>query len=278
MPASDPFFQRVLTGLLDEGRLSRSDSILVVCGGSTDFENLRAAGLTNVTISNLDERMLVDGGKQYDPYDWRYENAERLTVEDGSYDVVMVHSGLHHLRCPLKGVTEMYRVARKGILGFEPNMNAFTKLGARLGFGQRWEHAAVYFNDCKWGGVENTEIPNFVYRFRADDIVQTANTFNPIAEHRCRFWYSTRFPDRLLSVRNPLIRIPAKLGAPVFEMAGRTFSSLANNMAFWVQKPAVPADLLPWLEHRDVEVRLSETKLRSLYRLDSRSAPPPTSE
>lgn len=272
MNSTDPFIQRVLSEAVRKGWLSPSDSILVVCGGGTDFDNLRAAGFTNVTISNLDERMLSDGGQRYAPYAWRFENAESLNVEDASYDVVMVHSGLHHLRCPLKGVTEMYRVARKGILGFEPNMNAFTKLGAKLGFGQRWEHAAVYFNDNRWGGVENTEIPNYVYRFRADDIRQTAATYDPVAEHECRFWYSTRFPDRLLSVSNPLIRIPSKLGATLFELAGRTFPALANNMAFWVRKPRIPAELLPWLEQRDGEVRLNAAHLNGLYRSSSGAA------
>jgi SAM-dependent methyltransferase len=260
-----PFFQRVLTDLLADGSISRDDSILVVCGGDTDFDNLQAAGFTKVTISNLDERMLTDGGARYQPYQWRYENAETLTVADGSYDLVLVHSGLHHLRCPLKGVTEMYRVARKGVIGFEPNLNLFTKLGARLGFGQRWEHAAVYFNDCRWGGVENSEIPNFVYRFRADDLRQTANTCNPVADHQCRFWYSTRFPDRLLSVRNPLIRIPSKLGAPLMELAGRTLPVFANNMAFWIRKPVLPDELLPWLEWADGEVKINPQALQQIY-------------
>ena len=261
----DPFFQTVLADLLKSSAISKEDSILVICGGDTDFDNLRTAGFENVTISNLDERMLADNGACYAPYQWRFENAETIQTADASYDFVLVHSGLHHLRCPLKGVTEMYRVARKGIIGFEPNLNLFTKLGARLGFGQRWEHAAVFFNDMKWGGVENTEIPNYVYRFRADDIRQTANTFNPVADHECRFWYSTRFPDRLLSVRNPLIRIPAKLGAPVFEFAGRTLPVLANNMAFWVRKPAVPEDLLPWLTTSEGVVRLDQKELAKIY-------------
>lgn len=268
----DPFFQRALKHLLDSGELQLDSSILVVCGGDTDFANLQAAGFTNVTITNLDERMLATGGKEYAPYKWAYETAEGLTQEDKSYDLVMVHSGLHHLRCPLKGITEMYRVARLGVLGFEPNMSFFTKLGAKLGFGQDYEHAAVYFNDLKWGGVENTEIPNYVYRFRADDVVQTANTYNPIARHDCKFWYATRFPTRLLSVSNPLIRIPSKLLAPVFEFFGRTFPALANNMAFYIKKPAVPGDLLPWLEQRDGEVRLNADYVRELYQESDKNA------
>lgn len=270
MKTTDPFFQTVLADLLDKGCISKDDSMLVICGGTTDFDNLMAAGFTNVTISNLDERMLADGGACYLPYAWRFENAEKIDVENGSYDLVLVHSGLHHLRCPLHGITEMYRIARKGVIGFEPNMNLFTKLGAHLGFGQIWEHAAVYFNDLKWGGVENTEIPNFVYRFRADDIRQTANTFNPIADHRCRFWYSTRFPDRLLSVSNPLIRIPAKLGAPLFELAGSLLPSLANNIAFWIEKPKLPEDLLPWLRLEDGKVTLDKDKLQKLYQAEGR--------
>lgn len=261
----DPFFQKVLLSLLGRNLVETDDSILVICGGDADFENLRAAGFTDVTISNLDERMLEDNGACYAPYSWRFENAETLQVKDESYDVVLVHSGLHHLRCPLKGVTEMYRVARKGIIGFEPNLNVFTKLGAYFGFGQRWEHAAVFFNSMRWGGVENTDIPNYVYRFRPDDIRQTVNTFNPVADHRCRFWYATRFPDRLLSVRNPLVRLPARFGAPIFELAGRWIPALANNMAFWAQKPQIPCELLPWLNETEGSVSLDHDELAKIY-------------
>ncbi len=265
MNRSDPFFQRVLGCLVSEGAVHPEDSVLVVCGGDTDHANLREAGFTNVTISNLDERMQADGGNRYAPYGWRYEHAEALGMESCSYDVVMVHSGLHHLRCPLKGVTEMYRVARKGILGFEPNLNAFTRLGARLGFGQRYETAAVYFNDCRWGGVENSEIPNHVFRFRRDDIHRTVQTFNPVAEHECRIWYATRFPSCLSSVGNPFIRIPAKMGAPLFEMAGRICPFLANNMAFWVRKPRIPEELFPWLRETDGGIHVNKEYLEGLY-------------
>lgn len=77
----------------------------------------------------------------------------------------------------------MYRIASSGILGFEPYRNLFTTLGVALGFEQKYEIAAVFHNDRKYGGVENTAIPNFIYRFTSSDIRRTIQSWSPIAGH-----------------------------------------------------------------------------------------------
>ena len=38
---------------------------------------------------------------------------------------------------------------------------------------QEYEHAAVFYNDCVFGGVKNTPIPNFIYRWTRRDIEKT---------------------------------------------------------------------------------------------------------
>ena len=37
--------------------------------------------------------------------------------EDGAFDFVVVHQGLHHCHSPHRGLLEMYRVARRGGAG-----------------------------------------------------------------------------------------------------------------------------------------------------------------
>ncbi len=247
--ASAGFYRSVLEILLADGTLNRRDNILVVCGDTTDRRVFLDAGFKNVTISNVDERLRARGEKPFAPYAWRRLDARQLDLPDACYDFAVVHSGLHHLDCPPKGLAEMLRVAGKGVIGFEPCKNIFTALGIRLGFGQEYEKAAVFDNECKRGGANNSEIPNYVYRFRKDDIKRTVQASSPICRYRYRYWFATRMPARLQNVRNPLVRFTARAGGGFFEFMGRHFPCLANNMAFAVIKPAnLESGLFPWLK------------------------------
>jgi hypothetical protein len=51
--------------------------------------------------------------------------------------------------------------------------NSTIILRMRTGFGQEYEQAAVYENDCRFGGVRNTFISNYVYCFSAREIRKT---------------------------------------------------------------------------------------------------------
>ena len=244
----DDFYRCVLEELLSEGVVSTTSKILVICGGETDHRVLLSLQFGDVTISNVDRRLDEAGVNRFAPYDWCYQDAECLSYPDNSFEFVLVHSGLHHLRCPHKGITEMYRVASSGIVGFEPNRNLFTSLGVKLGVGQEYETAAVFYNDLKYGGVANTQVPNLVYRYTQDDIMRTVQTYAPIARHRCRFWHTTRISERLGRMKRPFPRMFARLAGSTLPIMGRAFPFMANNMAFFVSKPSLPGDLFPWLK------------------------------
>ena len=251
-PEGDPdFYAAVLSELLADSTLSRGSRILVVCGGDRDHEILSSLAFDQVTICNLDARLQHDGAERFAPYRWSYEDAEALSYEDASFDFVIVHSGLHHLRCPLKGLTEMYRVAARGLLGFEPNRSLFTALGVKLGFGQEYETSAVFHNDCEFGGVANSPVPNFVFRFSKADVVRAIQSYAPVARHRYRFWYATRIPGRLYRMKRRSLGILIELTRGLLVFLGKTLPLFANNVAFFVAKPDLPADLFPWLTVED---------------------------
>jgi ubiquinone/menaquinone biosynthesis C-methylase UbiE len=259
------FYASVLTEMIDEGVISTSSKILVVCGDTHDYETLISRHFENVTISNLDDRLEADGDNRFAPYAWEYQHAERLSYEDESFDFVVVHSGLHHLRCPQKGIAEMYRVAALGVLAFEPHRNLFTSLGVKLGFGQAYETAAVFYNDCKYGGVENSNVPNYVCRFTKGDIRRTIQAHSPVAGHHFRFWYATRIPDRLVKMKRKYLWACVAVAGNLLVYLGKTFPFFANNMAFYVAKPAIPGDLFPWLQVEGSAIVPKEEWLRKRY-------------
>jgi ubiquinone/menaquinone biosynthesis C-methylase UbiE len=43
-----------------------------------------------------------------------------MAFDDNSFDFAIVHNGLHHCYSPHRGLLELYRVSRQGILVFEP--------------------------------------------------------------------------------------------------------------------------------------------------------------
>jgi len=255
------FYKGTICKLQAQGTFGPTAKVLIVNGGDFDAAVFQDLGFKDVTIANLDER--VTGESPFAPYEWSFQNTENLDYPDDSFDYVVVHSGLHHLRCPPKGILEMYRVARKGILGFEPHDCLFTRLGVKLGFGQAYETAAVYHNKLKWGGVANTAVPNYVYRFSARDLVRTIQVNRPIGKHTFRFFYATRTPGRLMTLKNPLLRFGGGILSSVFDFLEHSSPLLANNIAFYVGK--APEELFPWLKEDDGEILPDREYLDRIY-------------
>src|SRR5262245_49203576 len=120
------FYHEVLEQLLRAGVMLTDMEVLVLCGGDTDRTVMRGCGFHNVVISNVSQPQCESA-----PFFSCQQDAERLTYEDESFDFCVVHNGLHHCQSPHRALGEMYRVARKGILFFEPYDNLVTRLGVK---------------------------------------------------------------------------------------------------------------------------------------------------
>ena len=160
----------------------------------------------------------------------------------------------------------MYRVARRAVVVFEPYDGAAVRLAVRLGFGQDYEVAAVADNGLTHGGVRNTEIPNFVYRWTEAEVRKAIRSYDPIGRQRFAFHYATRVPWRRLELlRSRLYLGLVVLALPFLRLASLLMPRLANNFAFVVEKPSLPADLHPWLAIRDGGVVLDRAWVRARY-------------
>jgi SAM-dependent methyltransferase len=238
----DDFYSETLRRLLSDGWLELDSSVLVVCGGRYDRDAFHGLGFRNVTISNLDSRI---DGDEFAPYPWSLQDVEDLRFEDGAFDFVVVHQGLHHCHSPHRGLLEMYRVARRGVLAFEPRDTRLVRLGVRLGFGQEYEIAAVAGNGLQFGGVGNSSTPNFVYRWTEREIEKTIRTFSPVGRAGFRYFSALRVPkERMRSMKNRLVA--GALGAllPVVRLFAALFPRQSNCFAFAITKVE---ELHPWM-------------------------------
>jgi SAM-dependent methyltransferase len=85
-----------------------------------DAARLRGMGAFAVTASDLSDVRLEHARREGIIDEYRVENAEKMSAEDGSYDVVFCKEAFHHLPRPWVGLYEMLRVARKVVLLIEP--------------------------------------------------------------------------------------------------------------------------------------------------------------
>jgi len=241
----DDFYASTVLKLVERGRISTSDSVLVTAGGMRDQETWLACGFRNVTISNLDDRMI---GNEFAPFAWSFQDAEKITLKDNSVDFVCIHAGLHHCGCPQAAILEMLRVARKGILLFEPYDNLVTRLGLRLGLGQRYETAAVYYNDFTHGGMRNGPVANYVYRFTKWELEKTVSTAYPEGPVDLEFVHALRVPwDQLKGRRNKIPYFLACLASPFLNLASFLVPEQGNGFAAFIAKRNDASPVWPWV-------------------------------
>ena len=243
------FYRRTISKWIPD----RQASILIVAGGKNDQDVFSQLGFTNVVISNIDQER---SGNSFAPYAWSWQNVEALTCEDQTFDYVVAHAGLHHCQSPHRGLLEMYRVAKKAIIAFDPPDNLLVRLMQRAGL------ALVYEKPCcggRGGGVNNSEIPNYVYRWTEREIEKVINSYAAFARHRFHYAYASDEPSSLIA-RSIAKRVMIQLAKPAYQLWGVCFPKQQNLFAFMVEKPVLSRDLHPWLVCDGPEIRFNSKK------------------
>lgn len=133
-------------------------SALTICGGTGGEASFLAdRGFGEVTNSDFSEAALDVATRRDDRLQVRRIDIEANDVADESYDVVMVHDGLHHLTRPVQGLNEMIRMARKAVIVVEPHKSLVGRL-----IGTEWEKVG--------------DAVNYVFRWDLDLFAQTAKS------------------------------------------------------------------------------------------------------
>ena len=258
------YYKKILNDLISKKILDKKMKILVLCGDKYDKQIFESCHFSNVVISNINDQIEKN---TFTPFKWSYQDAENLTFEDNSFDFCIVHSGLHHCYSPHRALLEMYRVSRKGCLLFEPYDNLLTRLGVLFHIGQEYELASVFFNNCSSGGVKNTTIPNYVYRWTEKEIIKTIKSFALYGKNNFNFFYMMRIPwHQLKGKKNKLIYYAVLLSFPFLKTFSFVFPKQSNNFAALVLKPKITNDLYPWLLCENGDIKINRSWLESRYK------------
>ena len=201
-------------------------SVLLVCGGvGGEGTFLANQGFVDVTVSDLSEKALELCRRFDRRLKTRILNAEDMSeVEDGSYDLVLVQDGLHHLPRPILGFTEMLRVARGAAIVIEPHSG----LVARA-IGTKWE--------------VDGEAVNYVFRWNGHLLEQATRSYllqDDAEVIACRFF------DHNLAVNRAVSKLPLPRGIQLLEAKAiyrlLDFAAPVGNMMVGiVLKPSGPS-------------------------------------
>jgi len=243
------FTDTVLRQLLSEGMLKPTDSFVAVCAGVRDRDVFVRCGFHDVLITNINQD---DASDNFAPFEWRYEDAQGLNLLDESFDFAFVADGLHHCSSPHRALLEMYRVARKGIIVVESRDSMLMRTANRLGLSPLYEVEAVVGSDFSGGGVDNSNVPNYIYRWTEADFKKALRAFDPRGQHTFRFFYGLNLPYELASWKKSSMKLKViKVADPLLRGLTRVFKKQCNTMAMVALKPRVPDDLWPWLKAED---------------------------
>jgi Methylase involved in ubiquinone/menaquinone biosynthesis len=195
---------------------------LTVCGGSgMDAEFLARAGARVVAsdISLGAARRTRERARRYGlditPI---VADIERLPFADGSFDLVLVHDGLHHLERPEAGLAEMARVARRWVSVTEPARAAATRVAVRAGV-----------------ALEQEEAGNRVARLSPADVVDALRIagFRSLVAQRYAMFYrhQPRWVFKALSQPGifPLVRVGWRAANMVIGRAGNKLVVVAER-------------------------------------------------
>jgi SAM-dependent methyltransferase len=244
--------QSMLSELLADGTISRSDTVLAVCAGEREYELFSSYSFEHVVISNISAHEQIDWSPSCS---WSYQDVQSLSYEDSSFDFTFVADGLHHCPSPHRAMLEMYRVARKGIIVIESRRSLLMQVANRLGLSPEYEVEAVIGNELRSGGVNNTAIPNYIYRWTEGELTRTIRSYDPRGRQHFRFFYELNLPYELADWKKNKFRLNAvRIVDPLVQALTRVFKKQCNTLAMVVLKPVIPKDLWPWLTLEGGEV------------------------
>jgi hypothetical protein len=228
-------YERAVRALQADGVVNKTSRVLVACGGDTDALVLRKCSFADVLITNLDDNCSPRLGD----YGWQRCDAESLPFQDTSFDFGVIHNGLHHCRSPHLGLIELMRVARN-VLVIEARDSVLMRLAVRLGLTSEYEIESVALYEGpngekgKGGGVRNTGVPNFIYRWTEREVRKTAESAYPEKVHDIRFFYGLTLPEERMTMAPPVRRALYRVASVGARAAFELFPRQGNRFAFAV--------------------------------------------
>ena len=193
--------------------INKSSNFLLISGSLNEIKILNELGYVNFNVTYHDKNdlnILKNEGFELNK-NLFYADLRNLNFAENSFDYVVTNATLHHLDQPHRAIIEMYRVAKKGVLIIESNDSLLMRLACKLNFAEEFEVSSIS-SDNKTGGLLDTGIPNYVYRWTEREFVKTIKSYDPKKINYIKFTYDNDLTNiksskLFLKLLKPLIRL-----------------------------------------------------------------------
>lgn len=145
--------------MLDKNNMSLDDKTLLVasCGCGIDAHYLKKYyNPRKICFTDIHMRAMEKTKSNFHKESFVLTDNHKLSFKDNAFDYVFVGASLHHLKEPLRGIYELLRVAKEGLIVIEPNDSWLTRAFEKLG----------------WASEYEPDHDNYVYRFSKRDVVK----------------------------------------------------------------------------------------------------------
>jgi SAM-dependent methyltransferase len=145
-------------------------SVITVCDGrfGLDAIRLRKMGALDVLPTDICPHLLEKAKAEGLIDDFRIENAEQLSLSDDSFDFVYCREGFHHIPRAWIAFYEMMRVARRGVILYEPQAQDRTFYSFLRKLKRKRNFMNADYEPCG----------NFVYRLSYDELLRVCFGLN----------------------------------------------------------------------------------------------------
>lgn len=206
---------------------NKDSKILVLGAGVLDKNIFEEIGYNNVTFSNIENSNEKDLNF--------YENIHDIKIKSNAYEYCVAHACIHHSSKPHSAILELYRVCSKGTLIIEANDSLLSRLACKFKLSEEYELSAVKKNKTK-GGVDNTNIPNYVYRWTEREIIKLLNSFRPDLKHKIFFNYE----HHIKFTKSRIVKL-------FFEIFFFLFKKQKNLLAIYIDKKIENLEYNDWI-------------------------------
>lgn len=209
--------------------IEKNSHFLLISGSLNEIKILNELGYKNFSVTFHDtdsSNVLTEKGFNLNKNLFN-SDLRNLKFKDNSFDYVVTNATLHHLDQPHKAITEMYRVAKKGVLIIESNDSLLMRLACKFGFAEEFEVSSIN-SDKKTGGLLDTGIPNYVYRWTEREIIKTLKSYDPENISNIKFTYG----NDLTNVKSNKIFL--KLLTPLIKLFFFIFKKQQNCISIFI--------------------------------------------
>ena len=213
--------------------LNKDKSILVLGASSDEASLFYKLQFKRVTLSNIDLAQLK-GAEKYKFKKIKIDFRNLFKIKNNSYDYVVVHASIHHTSRPHNILLEMYRIAKHGILIIESNDSFVMRLSVKLNFSEDFEKSALNENTYV-GGVDGSNIPNYVYRWTEREIKKLFYSYQPDKKINIVFNYQNNIFNENLS-NNLIKKIIITFSYLFLKMIFFLFPKQQNLMSIYIDK------------------------------------------